>query len=192
MKRSTLFVVVSLVSLFITAMQAQQQEFVTINFSTGLYPATPMKNVQSLTMKLWGHVDAAYLHPEMRDMFLGQQELFAKQVATLHSLIDILLLALSEQYHECDQCVVQAIHDFEHIYNGIVVINNRYRQLTQSNPTHYTHAVVYLLDTMQKKLGYVIQTGTINSSLHSYFLHHSRLTIPLLPPATIFPVAPIA
>lgn len=192
MKRSTLFVIVSLVSLFVTCVQSEQQEFVSINFSTGLYPATPMKNVQSLTMKLWGHVDAAYLHPEMRLTFLSQQDQFAKQIASLYSLVDILLLALSEQYYECDQCVVQAIQDFEHIYNGIAAINSRYRFLTQENPNHYTHAVVYLLDAMQRKLGCVIQTGTISSQLYSYFTPYSRLTTPLLPPANRAPVAPIA
>lgn len=195
MERSTIFFLLCFLTIF--TVNAQEHEgMVQMNFSTNLYPATPMKNVQSLAMKLWGYVDGAVSHEELRGRFLESQDHFAQQVIKLHSMVDILLLSLEEKAHDNPASVVQAINDFQHIYDGLFTTLQRYELLMQEYQTPYSVIIVYILNLVLGKIKQVLDTGQITTALYAFFvperIDYSKLTAPLLPPAYTTPVAPIA
>ena len=187
-------IVIVLLCNFIFILQCNESEFITMNFSTNLYPVTPMKNVQSLTMKLWGYVDGACNHEEVYEKFMNDQELFADQVVILHSMIDVLLLSLEAQVHECPSCVDQAIEDFDHIFGGLKGIFNNYNFLMRDqDDIQYKIIVEYLMNFMIKKIKKVLETGQISAPFFAFSkLNHSKLRTPLSPPANSVPVAPMA
>ncbi len=193
MKRSTIFL---LICLPLQLGAYQQDSMIQMNFATNLYPATPMKNVQSLTMKLWGYVEGAFSHEEIRTRFLENQDRFTQQLVQLNSMLDILLLSLEEQVHEEPEIVVQAIKDFEYIFDGISGTSERYTFLTQETETNSSIIANYLFGVILEKLKRVLETGQITTPLYAFFfsnrVNHSKLTTPLLPPAYTVPVAPMA
>jgi len=150
------------------------QQTVSMNFTTNLYPTTPMKNVQALTMKLWGYVDGACAHQEIFDRFMMSQEQFTQQVLTLHSMLDVLLLSLEKQTHDCPDCVVQAIKDFEHIFGGLKDIQKQYQFLMVGRDNYFTPIVEYLLNCIVLKIKKVLDTGHISTPLYAFFLKHPR------------------
>jgi hypothetical protein len=193
MKRSTfLFIIMSCMTYQLDS-SSVDNEMVQMNFANNLYPATPMKNVQALAMKLWGHVDAAYLHPELREQFLSQQEHFTQQVVALHSMLDLLLVSLEKKTEECPECLVKAISDFEYIFQGLSFTADRYKILTDSNQTPLSCVVNYLFETTIHKLEGILQTGKITTPLYAFFTqqHYSSEITLLLPPTNNAPVAPI-
>ena len=172
-----------------------QSGLVKMNFATNLYPKTPMRNVQTLTQKLWGYVDGAYQHSDIHERFMASQDQFVDQVITLHSMIDVLLLSLEEQVYECPDCVVQAIRDFEHIFEGLSATTQRYVLLTNNLNDKFSITANYILAAIMKKIEKVLNTGQLTTPLYAFFLsntNYSKLTTPLLPAANILPVAPMA
>lgn len=191
---TVLLIICSFILLSVKAVDQQSSEF-EMSFAGNLYPPNPMRNVQTLTQKLWGYVDGAYQHSEIRDRFLASQEYFVEQVLALHSLIDVLLLSLEKQVHECPDCVVQALRDFEHIFDGLSALTERYGILTEQIKDNFSITAHYTLSKILKKIREVLQTGQISTPLYAFFISdtvYSKLTTPLLPPANIPPVAPMA
>lgn len=170
MKRSTFLFIITVC--LVSHLQASEygSGLVQMNFAQNLYPATPMKNVQTLTMQLWGLVDAAYRHDEQRETFMNNQEYFTKQVVTLHSMLDLLLLKLEEQTRECSECGVKALHDFAYIFDALAATAQRYKALTDSQQTTLSCVVNYLLEATLEKLNNVVQSGTISSNLYVFFM----------------------
>lgn len=168
------------------------QQTVSMNFTTNLYPTTPMKNVQALTMKLWGYVDGARAHPEILERFVSSQEQFAQQIVSLHSMLDVLLLSLEKQVYDCPDCVVQALQDFEHIFGGLKDIQKQYEILMVGIDNYFIPIVEYLLSSIIIKIKKVLDTGHISTPLYAFFLRYSKVTTPLFPPANMVPVAPMA
>lgn len=188
MKCARIVVIVSLL-FSIKSLQGQEvvySDTVSMNFATNLYPASPMKKLQSLTMKLWGYVDGATAHPEIRTWFLANQEEFVQQVVTLHSICDLVLFSLYKQVHEHPERVAQAIYDFQHIIGGMTQMVEQYEQLMKSYDEPLAFVADYILRFMINKMQAVLETGTIVSPLYAFVgVSYSSETTPLFPPAII-------
>lgn len=170
MKRSTFLFIITVCAVDYLQTSEDGSGLVQMNFAQNLYPATPMKNVQTLTMQLWGLVDAAYSHTEQHETFMNNQEYFTKQVVTLHSMLDLLLLKLEEQTRECSECSVKALYDFEYIFDALVATAQRYKLLTDSQQTTLSCVINYVLEATLEKLHKVVQSGTISSNLYVFFM----------------------
>jgi hypothetical protein len=142
---------------------------IVMDFTTNLYPITPMKKVQSLTMKLWGHIDGAFYNEQMRETFMLNQEQFAHQIIMLQSMLDFLLCSLEQQAYDCPDCVTHALNDFEHLLQAFMQMRKYYQSLTDYYQRHDSPCIVvnYLLQFMYQKLEEVVNTGRINTPLYA-------------------------
>jgi hypothetical protein len=160
-----------LLSLFysISGDYAHDNNSIVMDFTTNLYPTTPMKKVQSLTMKLWGHVDAAFYHEQMRETFMVNQEQFAHQVIMLQSMLDFLLCSLEQQAYECPDCVTHALYDFEHLVQAFAQMKHHYQALIDYYQRYDAPCVVinYMLQFMYEKLKEVVENQRINTPLYA-------------------------
>lgn len=142
---------------------------IVMDFTTHLYPTTPMKKVQSLTMKLWGHVDAAFRHEQMCQTFMLNQEQFAHQVIMLQSMLDFLLCSLEQQVYECPDCVNHTLNDFEYLLQAFMQMKNHYQALIDYYQRYDAPCVVinYMFQFMYEKLKDVVESGKINTPLYA-------------------------
>jgi len=178
----------------------QESDFVHMNFASHLYPTTPLRNVQALTMRLWGQVQQAYSNESSREVFMTaqSQESFTHEVVHLHSIFQVLLASLELQIEESPELVANALQDCQHIIKSLTTTAERYDALmVDSDDRLYLPVVMYMFDALIQKLYHVLETGSVVAQVYA-LLHHSvpafypKHTTPLLLPAKIVPVAPMA
>jgi hypothetical protein len=166
---------------------------VAINFTTNLYTESPIKKVNSLVMKLWSHVDASLVHEEQYHKFMGMQQIFAKEMLMLNSLLDNALLVIQQQSYDHPESAEYAAHDLEHVLKVLHSLDEQYKQLMEDTKDIDVIVSQYLLKTIIYKVREVIETGHVMTPLHAFISgnNYSKEMTPLFVPAIMFPVAPI-
>lgn len=180
-----------LITFYATVQSGQE---INVNFTTNLYPETPIKQVNSLVMKLWSHVDSALNNQEQVQRFMAMHSLFTKEVLLLNSAFDSALLIVQQHAYDSPEYIAHALHDLEYVWNVLMSLNDGYNTLVAQEQNDETIIIKYVLQLIITKAEQVVETGHVMTPLHAFFStkgYSSEIT-PLSVPAIMFPVAPIA
>lgn len=154
---------------------------------------TPLRKMRTLSMKMWGMVDAGMYDVSMAERFNDPRvhKELVNQIMVLNSMVDIFFIEITSNIHTSEY-ITHTIEEISHIQEVVYDTYLTYKNIV-SSANSYTYAVNHLLEIILNKLAEFTEKGIFFYPYHACLspFYPSAIT-PLSVPAYIIPVAPIS
>jgi hypothetical protein len=187
MKKILLIIVACFLMHTINTSAEVMRSKIVLNFSQ-VYPCSPMKNLVSMSMRLWSEVKASHAGDALYEDGDTQDIHFAKEVLLLNTMLDITFMDLSKKMHECPDCVQVVLQDVTQLAGVIHEITHGYHAL-MSNDTAPVTATKFILDRIMMKIDKTLAMQEVPKEMYAFMkaAPHQPLypkpTTPLFVPA---------
>ncbi len=148
-----------------------------ISFSfLNIYPQSSLKNLVSMTMRLWAEVNELQENPEL-NLALKASNKFSEQVLLLNTALDTTLIDAAHSMHQCPEYIEIILHDMQQILDIIKELTKGYASIlaTYTEKQLTTATSLFILEHIINKMRKIISQGAIPTNLYFALQKPSQL-----------------